>query len=1523
MDIDEVKRAFIKADDLAQKGDKQAAEDAKVFAQYIKSYKPATEATKEKSWFEKFTTPLDERKEEFEKITPKSVTDTAQNFEGLGVGAYDLARGMVLDMPMNIGMQVGGLISGHPASVARKSSQMAMEDVTSGITGRDLYPNATQSSTYNMMMWPFEKLTEGIDWAGNKIGELTGNKQVGEGSKIAMDIAGAVAPIPGTKLLGKGIRKLAEMDPTLRTEPRVPELDPEVVVAKRPEPKEYMGPLFEQGLKDVDTSTMSNSFGGRTGGRFLEGAELPPDATREPVRPENRLEEGQNADLFSGTKEDVPLQEMQREQNAFAGPDPFDTRFLDPQDLAVQYDPFHLKDLDKAPEDWQIKDNIERGREDFPAIDIQLLPERVAGDRTVTGLITKWNNVQSKLRDVYKEANILGMEGTRIREKSLGMTKKSKAEVNALKEKIAVYEKQLNNLSKQLQNRMSNKHGVDIEGMPMFKGVKERTDKTFSGAKYSNEAPSIKGSTERTTGLTVEKTNAPDMQRSLEAEVTNLTGARSAPEIPLGEAAREGAGIPDVNVERMDTPSFERDPTAKITNSGRIQKTNRPPLGLTKRGGSQAGKLDMSVFTESLGKILAGGKAIAKHAVTRDPNQYKKVPLSQADKIRMITGADARDPKTFVKEVLQNKENLVDISGETYPKGLLRKDLTPSAVGRLTYQNNPVISYISNRLNRIDGATKVAKEMALWGKGFGENWRGKPVKSKSDDGARTIMKTIPRARREGFRAAVNKYMDGKILEQMGLKEPTDSMLKADGLNTREIQSYRAARKQFDNIVDEINKALTAAGNKPIEKRPGYFPAMWMGDYRVFVKNAKGEVVKTLAFDHQFQVDMAIQKVKELDSTLKTEVSDAAKNKYNMKNSDLSAFQLASEVFQHDPKISKALDAARNEILQHRGALRHKLQKKGVEGYMGSEKGGFTDLEKAIDLYIEQAYNFLSDQQKRNMVGEVSKEFTDAGYSIQENLPNTQKYVNDILSNSIGASENMLKGFDRFLEYVGEFIATNGGIGGRRSAQRLLKTFNGIAGFYNLATAKQFAINAVQPLYALAKAQQLKVELGTDNIMMNMAKAYQEAFVHEKVSSMSKESRAALDFARKSGLIDARTLELINANTGEAASNLMKTAGHASSWWEQEAVRVPAYLFYDHMLRSVIKDPQARWEAASQLTEHTMVNYSKTQTPAIYGQMGIAGDAVRPYQQFTHNYHGQFAEYLQLAKREKKFSPLATFLAAQTTMAGLRGVVPLTAAAAFIAAYNSIPGVEELPTPEEALLGSGMSDTWVFGPLSKATGMNLSGSAGAPNILPTPGMPGLSMAGKIGSDVIGGGAKMLMGMDKEEDRMKMAQTLAPSAAKGFVEEAFMKDDGTVPNPRNDGMQSDLPIVRTPEEWRTRKWMGAEPYREGTQKARLRAAESSLKKESDYKNKLLDKIVDDYITKDEFDDKQLEEYLDKGGDPKSVITAVKSKQIKRILSKVESQMKDLPKQQKAKFMDAMEKYQVKLQDMSLEELKQEAE
>lgn len=1417
----------------------------------------------------------------------KKPVDTSHNWKGLAAGLYDLGRSAVVDFPLQAGMAVGSLVRGEPAAVARRSSQEAVKDATEGLRAENISPDATASDTYKYMMWPFEKMGQGLEWLGDKAGEITGNKDIGEGTKIALDIGTAVAPIPGTKLLGKALIKGAEkLDPGIRkqkyTKPEpLPERDPKVAQAEAEAARNteinrpWQGPLHEP-LTEVDVTGRRNPYENpesmfpdedltrqqremesldkipaerpESSSLFPEGTEIDTSQARNPFeQPKGRQE-----DLFGEDN----LAKQQAEENARAadyearrqefGPDRPETN---PQDLAIDYDPFGLKDLaalDKVPDNLKLADE---------GLDYSLLPETVNKDFVLQNQLKRFEELKARLGEVAaKELTLKQGEGpsyypnTEINEK---FQKEFKKEQDKL-------QKNMENLKKEIDTRLRNEHGWSY---PSLEGPKQ----PYSRSIYTRQ----RGQAFKT----------PDMQRSSEA---------------------------------------------RITGGDKVVKTNRHPLGGV--GKKQGGAVDPGVFGEGLAKILSAGKSagkfgagVAKSIVQEDRNTPKMKTLSGQDKIRAITGSDGRDVKTFVSDFIKNKDQFTDLPDAASLKGIGVKDLTPSAVGKLTYNRNPVISYMSHQYDKIDGMIRHAKEEALWGLKSGlSSVRGIPTKVKSDAGARTIMKTLPKARREGFRAAVVKYMDGKILEEMGLPDATDGMLMAEGLNAREIQAYRAARAQFDKVVDIINDMRAKAGMDPMAKRPGYFPSIWMGDWRVFVRNDKKELLKVLAFDNKMEVDSAIAEIKKADPSLQIDDPiDSSKNKYNLK--DLSAFQLATEVFGKNTPQVKLLEQIRNDILKRRGFMKHSIQKKGVEGFLGSAEGSFKDMERAIDIYLEQAYNYIGDMQKKNLLGELHTELEKSGYSLAQDKPNTNKYLSDITANSIGSVKNTLEGFDSVVEFFGEFAANKTGIGGRSSGKNLVRSMNGLASFWNLATTKQFVINAMQPLYTIPKARQLALSLGTEGITRNLLHSYMQAFVP---GTLTKESRAALEFARDSGMIDARILDLINANSGVSASRLTKAAGHLASWWEQEAVRVPAFLFYNGMLKEVIKDPAARYEAAAQMTADTMVNYSKTQTPAIYSQMGLAGEVVRPYQQYSHNYHGQLAEYVNAAKRDKQLSPLAGFLGVQTMTAGLRGLVPLATATGIINMINMWSD-DPVPTPEEYLLGSGASDLWVFGPMSKFTDMDLSGSAGAPSLLAAPGMPGVSFAKNMIQDVGGYAMDKLRGMDTEAQEMQAAMTATPSAAKGLTELMYTPDDGRVPNPRRD-MQPDMPGPRTDKDWMIRIGMGATPYSEGVQKARIRGAEAMDKKANAKRTELMNKVVDDFMSKGDLNEKLLDRLANELG-PDVVdkfFSEVESTIKKRLYSRAQAMALKSTGLDQARKMELLQKFQVELEGASLEDLEEVA-
>ena len=1475
MDIEKVKAAFIKADDLAQQGDKQAAEDAAEFARVIKSYKGP----------------------EKEEVDNTSLKQIGKNALGgltsagdflLGMGSLPLAGiAGIVGGAQDVATGKGDFLSGATRRIEEFSNMFNMGDKL-GISDNPGYQAGNKALGVPGEMGkeaargigalgrlPFEGVEGAVQHITNP--EQTPYSSTAEdvlGTFLGYGMAGkmvenAVTPRPNLRpqnvpIAERGFINEQQRPPAAQHDAMPFSKDPMAIVPDIPaetgkgsfvrnnrtgEPmpfprEEVMPPLemdpsapYRGQNMDVDTASMSNM--GK--GRFMEGAELPPDAIREGGPAVERTQDLADRNIQSD------MQRTQEEQNKAAadwearkrefGEDP---PLRSAQEMSIPYDPFSLKDeLTKVPEDWQVRDEIERGREHFPTMDIDLLPEAVAKDSVIKGQLTKYNKIVEQINALKDKARDVAIEGERIKNEDVGRTKKSQEEVAQIKVQMDALQKKADVINNQLYNRLSNKHGVKEPGMKLFRG-------------------------------------------------------------------REA--------EHSVTPDMQRSPDAKITNSGPIQKTGKHPLGGV--GKKQGGALDVSAIGEELGKLIKGGRDAGKAVVSSlsniDHNEPKRTKLPHSDLIRSLTGADSRDPVTFAKEVLKDKDSLVDIDDNVSMKGLVRKDLPAAAVGKLNYKLNPITSYVSHVLDKIDGATKVAKEVAVWGKtAANTRWRKLPYLVKSDSGARTIASTFStRADKEVFRESTMKYADGKVLKEMGLDSPTDAMLAADGMTKRMIEAYRAVEKQFDKVIQEANKL-----GANITKLPGYFPAIWMGDYRVFVKDAQGNVVQTMAFDHPFQVDRFIKESSKKLPDHKFEKADASDNKYAL--NDLSAFQIAAQIFPADTTVGKILDNVRNDIVKHRGFRTKALERKGAKGYLGSEKGSFNDMQKAVDIYLEQAYNFISDLQKRRAVEDITKAFKEEGYSIAEHLPNTNQYMHDMVANSIGAMDNGLKQADAVLEYIGEWSGRNLKIGGKSTAKHTIRSLNGLASLFNLFTGKQFLLNAMQPVFAIPKAMQLASKLDTNGVTASFLGAYKEAFVP---GQLSKDSRAALEYARNSGMIDARTLELIGSNTGKARSLIMKGTGHMASWWEQEVVRVPAYLLFNRLLAKEKMTAKERYEAAAQMTADYMVNYSKTQTPSFYGRWGLLGEAARPYQQFTHNYHGQLLEYTQEVANNKELRPLASFMAMQWTLGGLRGLLPIGAAGLGAAAYIyklASQNDDPVPTAEEMLMGSGASDLFVFGPTSKLTGVNVSTSGAAPNILPTPGFPGVGLAASLIKDVGGYGMKALAGNDTSADRMKAAMTATPSIGKGLVEEQFALPDGSLPNP-NRGMQSDLGRPRTDTEWKIKNLLGAEPTSEGIAKGRIRAMDSYKKSLTEKQKVLLDKVVDDIMVGRRANMEKFKEFANVGGDPTKLQPAIISEVKKRLLSRVEAELVNGSNFNKAQAHKMMEKYQVQINGMSTEQL-----
>jgi len=145
-------------------------------------------------------------------VTP-STPDTGgfwNGVKGVGAGAADIATG-IMKFPAQVALTGMGKLQGDDWETARAGAGAAMEETYPSVGAQT---GTNQTPAYQAMMKPFELLGQGIEYAGNKYGELVGDKNAGGAAKFALDIGSAALPL---HMLPKGVGAVAKrLDPALR-----------------------------------------------------------------------------------------------------------------------------------------------------------------------------------------------------------------------------------------------------------------------------------------------------------------------------------------------------------------------------------------------------------------------------------------------------------------------------------------------------------------------------------------------------------------------------------------------------------------------------------------------------------------------------------------------------------------------------------------------------------------------------------------------------------------------------------------------------------------------------------------------------------------------------------------------------------------------------------------------------------------------------------------------------------------------------------------------------------------------------------------------------------------------------------------------------------------------------------------------------------------------------------------------------------------------------------------------------------
>jgi hypothetical protein len=722
------------------------------------------------------------------------------------------------------------------------------------------------------------------------------------------------------------------------------------------------------------------------------------------------------------------------------------------------------------------------------------------------------------------------------------------------------------------------------------------------------------------------------------------------------------------------------------------------------------------------------------------------------------------------------------------------------------------------------------------------------------------------------------------------------------------KAFSAIQTNLKKMWDETNAARVKLKLQPIPYIRNYFPSQWEGDYRVFIRNKEGTLIDVRSAESRGQAKrIAAALQKEFGEDFNVTPDLATKSMKDV--ADLSVMDDIMRALQNYPAEYAAVQRAYARVAGKRGFGSTALQRKGVFGALGYEQGqlGLRKMQKSLETYINRQQTYIANAERQLLLNEIAA----IPKGVAQHMPNAMKLMQDYLNEAKGRIETNF--VDKAAGYVGELVGQGDGM-----VVRGIHRGSRLASFFYLATTNFLLAQPFQPLFAYPRLMKMKQQGETT---MSPAVAFFGGYNNflRAVVNKDKDLQGAFNWARKNGFIEPAIMQVMNDHmrdsafrsnnkVGQGLDNLQTTFGLLTGWMEEWTVRAPTFFIYELALRSSIKDPIKRYEAAGNMTDYYMVHYSQEALPAIYKQTGeVIGETMKPLKTFSHNYYGQFLEYIKYAKDQgdiKSVAPLMGFVLSGMLIAGAAGSAMTQGIDLFISMFNFITektGLrdkdDKIPTFKDLVASTNfgdklLNDVMTFGVPSAAMGYNISGSVQAPQLSSLMEFPAVSFWSGIGQESYNYAMKALNGTATEGDEMRLLLATTPLAFRGAIEQMYSPDGGSIiPNPRDDMR----PLYRRDEnEQSVAKWAG---WR-STDEARYRQLVSSAKmfalSEREKRLEIMDKIYDGVRQGKPLDMKLVESYAKAGGDVGNLASNIRQRMRTQDTTWAERQFQRAPTQ-----------------------------
>jgi hypothetical protein len=717
-----------------------------------------------------------------------------------------------------------------------------------------------------------------------------------------------------------------------------------------------------------------------------------------------------------------------------------------------------------------------------------------------------------------------------------------------------------------------------------------------------------------------------------------------------------------------------------------------------------------------------------------------------------------------------------------------------------------------------------------------------------------------------------------ILEVADLNQkPIDlEMLARHGFTEKQIQYAKSHQEAMEYAYRQINKAREAAGKPPIDHRTAYAAMRATGDFRRLVYIGD-EVVGVIGSDYRHGLNNLMKQMEEKGFTVGEEryFGGMPRERGSANQAFIHAIEALAD---NDPKMQHFIDVLNTirttEVYNFLNAKTHTMDKKGVFGMEG-RKPWLTPEENAKEGFRAQL-NYMEAAIKWGHLSEAATNIKKVLDAKEVNMPNAKQWSEKYLYNSLGFNPseigrsieqsvaNMFKGMG-----VGYSVGREGMAMARKVTNALLLGMN----------PRFWATNVVQPLQAMPAMKAMLISRGLD-AGFDFGTGYSYIMeggstVMKPQSMLTEFEKASKAYAKKYHVYGSDMIEHSNRVRKDSVYYLDKASNAVAGQVEIYSRQVMFHGFAHMLKENGMKPGHGLFEAAHNLTDMAMNNYSTLERPQVYNTLGPLGDLAVNLQSYKHNELSRLAFFAREAADNKAFRPIATQLATSVAFGGILGVIGFSEADYLYRTLTKAMGKpdsltnmvikmsEKVGKNTETDKDDYVASHGVFSMLGVDMSRNLGLTDVVPDTLGDLAFPGGSKLGEIAT-----AGYQAAKNPTEMNAKRLARAAAPIGMQGMVDNAFFTKDTL------QGKLAVNPTTLRGQAYRNTtdtvvKNFGFQGLNESVQKQKTYNVEKNARDYADLRQKPLSKMRDELFATGRISPETVKAYVDARGNPKTLL------------------------------------------------------